>query len=495
MKQKKVIVVGAGIGGLASTLQLAHVGYEIDVYETHSMPGGKLRTVESPQGPVDAGPTVFTLKHIFNDLFRTVGEDMEDHLTLKQERVLARHFWPDGTMLDLSSDVNQNYKALRDFGGSKAVEEFRSFHELSKKLYESFNETILHNPNPSLTSTISQTLKSALSIAPALLPGRTLANLVRSHFSDKRLRQLFSRYATYVGGSPFNSPAILSLIWYAESLGVWKVNGGMHELAKALVTLAKKRDARFHFNCQVSEILISNNKIRGIRLKDGKEIFSDYVIFNGDPNALFTGLLGRQATKLIHRKNVQARSLSAYVWTFAASVSSTELTHHNVFFNEVYKSEFDDISAGMIPEDPTLYVCAQNLEKPIDLSTINKFEIIMNAAPFLNSNLSEEEEFNICQERTFGTLKKMGLRFKPTPELETLTTPRKFSQLFPASNGSLYGLNPQKLMTTYMRPQARTKVVGLYLTGGGVHPGPGIPMALLSGRHAAATIMRDQTLI
>lgn len=494
-KKNKVIVIGAGIGGLASTLQLAHQGYEVEVFETHRVAGGKMRTTMSSLGPVDAGPTVFTLKHIFDNLFQTVNENIEDHLTLKSEPLLARHFWPDGTTLDLRANPDQNYKALKEFAGKKSAEEFNTFHKLTRDLYESFYQPILNSPKPSIASSIRKSLKPSLNIIPAIMPGRTLTHLVNSHFSDERLRQLFARYATYVGGSPFDSPAILSLIWYAESLGVWKIKGGMHKLAKKLTELAEKRSARFRFNNSVTEILVSNGKTKGIRLDNGKEFFSDYVVFNGDPNAIFTGLLGKNLTRSIPQKSVKDRSLSAYVWTFAAQPSLNNLAHHNVFFNKTYRSEFDDIAAGRMPKDPTLYVCAQDLEGPTESVTEQKFEIIMNAAPLSNNNFNEEEEFKICQEITFKNLKSMGLSFEPNPTSKVLTTPKNFSQLFPASNGSLYGLNPRKFMTTFLRPQARTKIQGLYLTGGGVHPGPGIPMALLSGQHAAAAIMKDQTSI
>ena len=495
MMKNKVVVVGAGIGGLASALQLAHQGYEVEVFETHNFPGGKMRTVDSTAGPVDAGPTVFTLKHIFDNLFQAIGEKIEDHLSFKKESLLARHFWPDGTTLDLSSNSDQNFKAIKDFGGLKAAKEFENFNKLAKGLYDSFNEPILKSPKPSILSSINGTLNSSLKTIPVLLPNRTLANLVKSHFTDERLRQLFSRYATYVGGSPYESPAILSLIWHAESLGVWKINGGMHKLATKIAELAEQRGAQFNFNKSVSEILINNKKIKGIKLNNGKEIDSNYVIFNGDPNAIFTGLLGKKLKKLVQQKSVKDRSLSAYVWTFAAQPSLSNLAHHNVFFNKIYKSEFDDIASGRMPRDPTLYVCAQDLGKPVEAGATNKFEIIMNAPPLSNNNLNEEEEFKICHERTFKNLKSMGLSFEPSPARAALTTPKIFSQLFPASSGSLYGLNPRKFMTTFLRPQAQTKIQGLYLTGGGVHPGPGIPMALLSGRHAAAAIVKDQTSI
>ena len=493
MRKNKIIIVGAGIGGLASALQLSHHGYEVEVFEAHPLPGGKMRTISSPSGLIDGGPTVFTLKHIFENLFLDVNENIDEHLTLIHEPTLARHFWPDGTTLDLSSEPDKNYSALNDFSGPKAVREFKRFNTLTKNLYESFDLPILQAPNPSIPTTIKKTSSQVLKLISALIPGRTLSQLVKSHFTDERLCQLFSRYATYVGGSPFNSPAILSLIWHAESLGVWRIKGGMHKLALKIAELAEKRGATFNFNKSVEQILVTKGSVKGVRLDDGKEILADRVIFNGDPNAIFTKLLGKDAAQGVSRKNVSGRSLSAYVWTFAAKPSTKDLAHHNIFFNTNYKSEFDDIARGKMPSDPTLYVCAQEPEVSKGIIKASKFEIIMNAPPSSVNTPSKEEEFKLCQKRTFKNLKKLGLIFDPMPSITALTTPKEFNNLFPGSNGSLYGLNPHQFMTTFKRPQAQTKIQGLYLAGGGVHPGPGIPMALLSGRHAAAAIEKDQT--
>ena len=493
MAAKKIIVVGAGVGGLSAALQLAHKGYEVNIFDIHGTAGGKMRTVNTSAGPVDAGPTVFTLKHLFKSLFLDVGEQIEDHLCISPEPILARHFWRDGSTLDLYSNIERSCAELKRFSGQHAVDEFREFDFVTKKLFSSFDDPILQSPEPSLIATAAKTFKHLHKINSALQPGRTLNTFAQLKFTDVRLQQLFSRYSTYVGGSPYNSPAILSLIWQAESLGVWRIKGGMYKLAETLRNLAEKRGATFYFNSPVSKIIVKNNEVVGIRLESDKEFYSNHLIFNGDPKALFDGLLGKEVRKSVSKKNVKPRSLSAYVWTFSAKTPMPDLIHHNVFFNENYRSEFDDIAAGHIPTDPTLYVCAQDRGKILKKKNEEKFEIIMNAAPIFNKTYTHEKEYLLCREITFENLKKMGLTFDRIPQMEALTTPRNFHQLFPASNGSLYGLSPQKVMTTFLRPLSRTKMKGLYLAGGGVHPGPGIPMAMLSGRHAAATIIKDLT--
>jgi 1-hydroxycarotenoid 3,4-desaturase len=262
-----------------------------------------------------------------------------------------------------------------------------------------------------------------------------------------------------------------------------------------LQRLGEIKGVNFQFNEKVEELIEKNKKILGVRLKGGRELFADFIIFNGDPKAIFNNLLGKTVSSRIHTKNIFPRSLSAYVWSFAAHTKNRGMSHHNVFFNDNYESEFEDISNGIMPQNPTLYVCAEDRGTNMDLKTTERFEIIMNAGSVQNKKINSKEEFNLCQKITFETLEKMSLKFNPLPQQQSLTTPTIFNRMFPGSDGSLYGLNPNNLLSTFKRPKVRSPIRGLYLVGGGVHPGPGIPMAMLSGQHAAEVILRDHFLI
>ncbi len=495
MKKKKIAVIGTGIGGLSAALKLAHRGCQVTVFERHEMPGGKIRVVPSDAGPIDAGPTVFTLLPFFESLFNGVNEKLYDHLELVAEPIVAKHFWRDGSSLKLYSNIESNLIAIREFAGTRGLKEFNKFSKLACDLFSTFDKSLMQNPNPNFVRLMSRTLPNLPNIMPALIPFRSLDNLLNKCFSDKRLRQLFGRYATYVGGSPFECPAILSLIWQAESQGVWRVKGGMHQIPKTIQSLAKKKGAEFKFNTEVSEIITNNKKVCAIKLKSGQEIDFDLIVFNGDPKALYDGLLGTNLSELVSTSSVAPRSLSAYVWSFAAKTTKDpKLEHHNVFFNEDYRSEFKDIKKNIIPKDPVLYLCAEDRGLNQISKGFERFEIIMNAAPYKNGNKKSyniKEEFDLCQKTTFKILKKMNLTFDPMPGEAALTTPKIFHEMFPSSNGSLYGLSPKNIWATFRRPQSRTSMKGLYLAGGGVHPGPGIPMALLSGQHAAEMILKD----
>jgi 1-hydroxycarotenoid 3,4-desaturase len=483
----RIVVIGAGMGGLAAAARLAHAGCDVTVVEAQSYPGGKMRTVDSPAGPVDAGPTVMTMRHVFDALFSDCGARLEDHVTLHRETLLARHFWPDGGTLDLFDDAERSAEAVRALAGPKAEGEFRRFSARAARLFDAFEAPMMLSPAPRIGELTAHVMKDP-GLIPVMSPFSTLAKALRRQFSDPRLRQLFGRYSTYVGGSPYASPAVLALIWSAEERGVWRVEGGMHRLARAMAALAERQGARFRYGARALRVERQSGALRAVHLEGGDRIGCDRVVFNGDPRALGEGLLGDGLRGAVADTGVSPRSLSARVWTFAATPLGPELAHHNVFFGADPRAEFGPIARGHAPDDPTLYVCAQDRGAGLTPPEVERFEIIENAPPLPHASAEETET---CRTRTFQALDRFGLRFSPVPPDGALTTPQGFETLFPASLGSLYGRSPSGMMAAFQRPTARTQVQGLYLAGGGAHPGAGVPMATLSGRHAAEAILTD----
>ena len=487
----RVVIVGSGIAGLCAAARLAHHGIGVLVLERHDTPGGKMRCLASPAGPVDTGPTVLTLRGVFDTLFAELGERLDDHVTLIPQRILARHFWPDGSTLDLFDTEHDSAESIRRFAGARAAKQFRRFSARARTLFDGFEAPVMQSPAPSLPQLAAHVMRNPHLLRP-MAPNATLADVLDKSFDDPRLAQLFGRYATYVGGSPYRVPGLLALIWQAEAAGVWVVRGGMHRLACALRDLAEARGAEFQFGAHVDRIEATPNAgARAVILADGSRIPADTVLFNGDPKALATGALGPDCAAVAPQTKTTPRSLSAEVWAFAATPHGPDLAHHNVFFRADPKAEFDALDRGDLTPEPTLYVCAQDRGQPEAPRTLERFEIIANAPPL--QGIAKTEDFHKCQTRTFQTLARFGLTFTPTPDTTALTTPAGFERLFPASDGSLYGQSPHGMTAAFDRPTARTAVRGLYLAGGGTHPGAGVPMAALSGRHAAEAIMRDRT--
>jgi len=490
----RVVIIGAGIGGLSAALRLAGAGHAVMVLEAAVAPGGKMRSLPSPAGPVDAGPTVLTLRGHFDTLFARIGERFADHVSLIPEPLLARHFWPDGTSLDLCADRAANRRAISAFAGAGAAAEFDRFSDRAERLYAAFEGPVMRAPAPDPWQLVRQSLAGGPALLAAMAPHRNLAQTLRRCFSDTRLAQLFGRYATYVGGSPSAAPSLLALIWQAEASGVWRIEGGMHRLAEAMAMLATSKGAEFRYEARVARIERQEGRARAVVLEDGTRLPAAAVIFNGDPAALASGLLGPAVTG-VPRGATEPRSLSARVWAFAARTEGPPLAHHNVFFAADPRAEFDDLAAGRMPADPTIYVCAQDRGTGCTPPPTERFEIILNAAPLCPASPPDEKEAETCRELTLATLARFGLRFTPEPSESALTTPTDFAALFPGSAGSLYGRSPHGLMAAFRRPTVRGPIPGLYLAGGGVHPGPGVPMAALSGLHAAEAILNDPASI
>ncbi len=485
--RKKILIIGAGIGGLSAAMRLSRMA-DVTVLEAHDAPGGKMRTLPSDAGPVDAGPTVMTLRPIFDDLFAAAGAQLEEQVTLTALDCLAQHIWPDGSQLMLYADPDKSAEAMRDFAGPKAAEDFRRFCIHTQTLFDAFSPTILETPSPKLWQLVKTVMQNPRLWAAAL-PSVSLAQSLALRFRDPRLRQLFGRYATYVGGSPFNAPAVLALIWQAEAAGVWRVAGGMHTLAHAMARVVTDNGGNIHYSCFARDIEIQNGQAYAVHTST-QRIVADAVLYAGDPRALSLGYLGEGLKQAVPHSGVTPRSLSAFVWAFAAKPEATvPLSQHNVFFGDSQSDEFSALRKGKRPIEATLYVCAQD-HSQVAPDAVQRFEIILNGPPRAG-RAPNTQEMAECHRETFTRLAKMGLRFTPDPGPQSLSTPEVFNNLFPGSEGSLYGRSPHGMRATFQRPQARSRIPGLYLAGGGVHPGAGIPMAALSGKHAAAAIMTD----
>ncbi|MCH2163752.1 MAG: phytoene desaturase family protein [Marinovum sp.] len=489
------IVIGSGFGGLAASLAIATAGGQVHVLERHATPGGRARHVPSQAGPIDAGPTVLTMRWVFDALFEAAGRRLEDYVTLHHQNILARHWWPDGSQLDLFANAEQNRDAVLAFAGAKAARQFEAFSRKAAELFNAFDAPLMRAPSPSILGLTGRVLKRP-TLIKHMAPLSTLARALAKDFDDPRLQQLFGRYATYVGGSPYQSPAVLALIWRAEAAGVHVVEGGMHTLANSMMCLAQDLGVTFEFDAHVDEIVPCSDGTLSMSCSNATH-HAGCVVFNGDPRALATGALGPHVSHVAKQTRNTPRSLSANVWSFSATPvgpRADELVHHNVFFCADPSREFQDIKDGRMPRDPTLYICAEDRGTDKPNPTLERFEIIMNAPPLRTGVPPKGQEAQTCLTRTFPILKAHGLGFDPVPHpRHALTDPLGFEKLFPATQGSLYGQSPHGMMAAFQRPQARTKVPGLYLCGGGTHPGAGVPMSALSGTHAAEAIMMDQT--
>jgi len=467
----RIAIIGSGIGGLVAALLLAAAGREVVLCEAAIAPGGKLRQMVVDGVAIDAGPTVFTMRPVFEAIFAQARLDFNHEVSLAPLDCLARHYWEDGARLDLFSDTARNVAAVAAFAGAAAARGYEEFAARSQKIFETLDTSFMQIPQPGLGGLMRRAGPGLLGISPFA----SLWGELGKYFKDARLRQLFARYATYCGSSPFTAPATLMLIAHAEQLGVWRIEGGMIRLAEVIATRAAALGAEFRYGAKVTEILSRNGRVSGVRLAGGEEIAADAVISNADVAALDDGLFGAAAKSAVAgmMKGAQ-RSLSALTWAATATITG-ELAHHNVFFSQDYFAEFVTLGQGSLSEDPSVYVCAPEGGGVF---------LLVNAAAGSTPN---EEEVEKCLKQSLRKMRNCGVEM----EIRSIarTGPQEFSAMFPATGGALYGRALEGWRDSFSRPGARTKLPGLYLAGGSVHPGAGLPMAAISGRIAAQCVL------
>ncbi|MGK7861322.1 1-hydroxycarotenoid 3,4-desaturase CrtD [Falsiroseomonas sp. E2-1-a4] len=484
-----VVVIGAGIGGLSAAADLARQGVRVTVLERAATPGGKMRHVQAGGAAIDGGPTVFTMRWIFSGLFEDAGRRLEDALVLRRADILARHAWREGGRLDLFADIDESAEAIGAFAGAQDAQGFRDFAARSADIFRTLQHSFIAAQRPSPLDLVRRV--GRLDALWRTAPWATMWQALGSHFRDPRLRQLFGRYATYCGCSPFLAPATLMLVAHVEQDGVWLVEGGMRGVADAIRDLAESQGASFRFNAEVEEILVQNGRAAGVRLAGGETLAADAVVFNGDVAALGQGLLGGAARHAARDTPRAARSLSAVTWCMNAVTHGFPLTHHNVFFAEDYAAEFAAIfRARQITEAPTVYICAQDRgHAEVPPGTPERLLLLVNAPADGDLADLSPDALEQLQQRSLDLLRRCGLMIEATPGNTTTTTPAGFHSLFPGTGGALYGRASHGATGTFARPGAASRLPGLFLAGGSVHPGPGIPMAAMSGRLAAARVL------
>jgi 1-hydroxycarotenoid 3,4-desaturase len=487
-----VVIIGAGIGGLCAAAALAGAGVPVTVLERMATPGGKLRTVDCDGVAVDAGPTVFTARWVFEALFESLGERLDDHLTLVRSDRLARHAWQDGSALDLWADPQKSRDAIAAFAGPAEARGYDSFRAEAERIWTALEARYMEAP---VTSPVGLAFRFGLAGLPQMLainPFETLWKALGKHFRDPRLLQLYGRYATYCGASPFEATATLMLIAHLEARGVWLVEGGMHKVAEAIAALATSRGATIRYGVHVNEIMVRNGRAAGVRLATGEELPASDVLANCDANAIASGAFGTAAQNAVPGLKPADRSLSALVTMMTAEAQGFELDRHNVFFSNDYAREFADIfGQRRLPSAPSVYVCAQ--DRPGVPAGPERFQLIVNAPATGDGRAPTPGEIEACQTATFAALQRCGLTL--TPRTSVPVDPAMFEALFPSTGGALYGRASHGWRASFRRPGSRTALPGLWLAGGSAHPGAGVPMAALSGRLASAAILSARASI
>jgi 1-hydroxycarotenoid 3,4-desaturase len=497
--RRPVVVIGAGIAGLVAAFELANRGVPTVVVETADRPGGKMRRTELGRYAFDAGPTVLTMRWVFDELFAQAGLSFSDWVPTRAAAILARHAWEGDARLDLHADVERSTDEIARFAGAGEGRRFRSFCDEARATYRALEHSFIRDQRPSVAGLARRIAARRPADLFAIRPFSTLWRALGRHFHDPRLRQLFGRYATYCGSSPFDAPATLMLVAHVEQDGVWLVEPGMFRIAEVLEQLARRRGAGFRYGCAATRIGVDNGGVCEVELASGEIQPAGAVVVNADAAGLAQGVLGPVAARAARGADRLPRSLSAITWLVAARTSGFPLSRHNVFFSRNYRDEFEALfHSRTLPGEPTIYVCAQDRGADGTAGGSGCVEGATRAAGgqerlfcLINAPAGTVDRVStaFAEGQVFGALERFGLRIERAEGSTRMTTPDQFARLYPGSGGALYGSATHGWSASFRRPRAASVIPGLFLAGGSAHPGPGVPMAALSGRLAAQGVL------
>lgn len=493
---KKVIIIGAGLGGLAAACRLAKSGFSVTVLEKNESVGGKVNSVEASGYKFDTGASLITLPQIFEELFEFCGKRFEDYLTFEKLDPICRYFWSDGTVFDASQNLEKTEEQIAKIA-PEDVGNFRKYTADARAKYEIAWRTFLSkslNELPELLT--AKNIPDLLKISSL----KTLDKHNAKFFKSEKMRQLFNRFATYNGSSPYKVPATFALIPFVEfGFGAWYARGGIYEIPKALEKLASELGVEFLFDADVEKILIKNKKAIGVKLKneldDEDFLFADIVISNADAVITYRELIEEKDRKSFPDKKLEKRepSSSGFVLLLGAKKKFPQLAHHNIFFSDDYKTEFRHIFDVRIPTPhPTIYISASSVTDETQAPKDSENLFVLVNVPFMRWQVNWQFEAEPYRDVVVGKLEKFGLEnLSKSIEFENIITPEDFEYKYRANKGSIYGVSSNGILSAFRRiPNKSKDIENLYFTGGATHPGGGMPLVLLSGKMAADLIFQ-----
>ncbi|MFN1833763.1 phytoene desaturase family protein [Balneola sp. MJW-20] len=487
----KIIVIGAGLGGLATAAMLAAAGQDVTVFERTGGFGGKMNQKKLEGYRFDTGPSLFTMPDVLRKVFSECGKDMDDYLELTALEPLCRYFYQDGTVFNSYHDRQKDLDEIERIAPEDKSSYIR-FLEYSEVLYQKTSDAFLFNPLYSFSDLKNLDLFSFFGIDAF----NTVAKRVDQYFESPYLKKFFKRFTTYNGSSPYRAPATLNVIPHVEvNEGGYYVKGGLYKIARSLYDLAEEMGVKFHFNSPVDRINTLSDKITGVALSDGREFSSDIVISNSDSTETIVKLLSKKTVSARKKRKASEiePSCSGFVMLLGVDKIYPELAHHNIFFTKNYEKEFQEIfDDKVMPEDPTIYVANTSYSDPEHAPDASSNLFILVNAPYLSEHYDWKELASEYGHKVINELENRGLDgLSDHIRVKELVTPVDFYEKYRSNRGSIYGTSSNNRNAAFIRPRNKFRgIAGLYMTGGSTHPGGGIPLVMQSALNVIELIDR-----
>lgn len=496
MKKPTAIVIGAGIGGIATAARLAKNGYEVTVLEKEATPGGRANQIIRDGHRFDIGPTLFLMPEVWEETFASLGEKMSDHLDLKRIDPTYKVRFDDGLQLELTSDIGKMQEQLEKVEKT-AFTGFLNYIAEGGKHYKVSLEKFVGRNFYNIFEYLN--LKNLPLIIQLKALKKHFTNTGR-FFKDERLKAAFTFQNMYLGLSPYDAPATYSLLQYTElAEGVWYPMGGLYAAIQALVNVAEKLGVKFIYNTPVKQIKTNGTKILGVILEDGKPMTADIFVGNADLPYIYKELLpdAKEAKKL--DKKLYTCSTIMFYW--GVDKEYPQIAHHNVFLGGNYKASFDQIFEDhTLPDVPSFYVHAPTrTDKAAAPEGQDTLYVLM---PVGHLDARSEQDWDALVNRARETVFKRLAKEMDITDLhehikfEIVYQPKVWKERFNLVNGSAFGLSHNFWQVGYLRPQNRHKKYGnLYFAGASTHPGTGLPIVLLSAKLTTERILKEKGTI
>ncbi len=485
-----VVVVGAGLGGLSAAMRLAGAGRKVTVLERELVPGGRAGrlNIDTADGTFqfDTGPTVLTMPDLIRDAFDSVGEDMDDWLTLEPVSPLYRSFYPDGSLLDVHSDVEEMADEIDRVIGPREAAGYRKYVDFVSRLYRyemaDFIDRNIDSPLDLLTPSLAR--------LAAMGGFRKLAPKVREFMTDPRTERVFSFQAMYAGLSPYDALAIYAVISYMDSVaGVYFPKGGMHAVPIAMAAAAEKHGVEVRYGTEVTSVETVGDRAVAVLTADGERIAADVVVLNPDLPVAYRDLLGREPW------SVRRLSYSPSCFLMLAGSSATygKIAHHNIHFGHAWRGVFDElIDKGQLMSDPSFLVTNPSRSDPSLAPQGKEIYYVLFPTPNLDAGIDWRSEGSRYRDEVVRTLESRGyVGFGDAIEVEDLTTPLDWEHRG-MERGAPFAAAHSFLQTGPFRP-GNLWGQNVVFTGSGTQPGVGVPMVLISGRLAAERVIGKDT--